>query len=184
VLYALMDAVVDRYFPLLDAMETDLETIEEQIFERGAARWNVERLYALKRRATALRHAVAPLLEVLTKLYGGRVPSVCQNMQEYFRDVHDHLARLKQSIDNLRDMVTTAISVNLSLINLQENEVVKRLAAYAALVAVPTLIAGIYGMNFDVMPELRFRWGYPATLAFMALVDLYLIYRFRKAKWF
>ena len=103
------------------------------------------------------------------------------NLQEYFRDVHDHLARLQQSIDNLRDMVSTAISVNLSLINLQENEVVKRLAAYASLVAVPTLIAGIYGMNFDFMPELRMSYGYPLALSSMVVVDLYLAYRFKKA---
>ncbi len=105
-------------------------------------------------------------------------------LQDYFRDVYDHLVRLKQSIDSLRDMVTTAMSVNLSLITMHENEVVKRLAAYASLVAVPTLIAGIYGMNFDNMPELRFRWGYPLALASMVIVDLYLVYRFRKARWF
>jgi magnesium transporter len=131
-----------------------------------------------------LRHAVAPLLEVTSKRHGGRVPAVCANTQEYFRDVHDHLARLQQSIENHRDMVSTAISVNLSLITLQENEVVKRLAAYAALVAVPTLIAGVYGMNFDYMPELRMPYGYPLALASMAAIDGYLIYRFRKAKWF
>jgi magnesium transporter len=184
VLYALMDAVVDRYFPVLDALSEEVDRVEERIFAAQTTRASIEALYELKRKLSTLEHACGPLLEVTGKLHGGRVPSMCVDLQEYFRDVHDHLARLKQSIDNLRDMVTTAISVNLSLINLQENEVVKRLAAYAALVAVPTLIAGIYGMNFDVMPELRFRWGYPATLAFMALVDLYLIYRFRKAKWF
>ena len=125
-----------------------------------------------------------PLLEVTGKLHGGRVPPTCVNLQEYFRDVHDHLARLQQSIDNLRDMVSTAISVNLSLINLQENEIVKRLAAYASLVAVPTLIAGVYGMNFEYMPELRMTYGYPLALASMVIVDLYLAYRFKKAQWF
>jgi magnesium transporter len=112
------------------------------------------------------------------------VPPTCFNLQDYFRDVHDHLARLKQSIDNLRDMVSTAISVNLSLITLQENEDVKRLAAYASLIAVPTLIAGIYGMNFDYMPELRSVWGYPIAIAVMVAIDVYMAYRFRKAKWF
>ncbi|MFZ9151537.1 MAG: CorA family divalent cation transporter, partial [Burkholderiales bacterium] len=100
-----------------------------------------------------------------------------------FRDVSDHLGRINQSIDAARDMITTAISVNLSLITLQENEVTKRLAGYAALVAVPTLIAGIYGMNFDHMPELRWQWGYPLSLAAMVIIDSYLFYRFRKAKW-
>ena len=184
VLYALMDAVVDRYFPVLDALSEEIDRVEERIFAGQTTRASIEALYELKRKLSTLEHAGGPLLEVTGKLHGGRVPSMCVDLQEYFRDVHDHLVRLKQSIDTLRDMVTTAISVNLSLINLQESEVVKRLAAYAALVAVPTLIAGVYGMNFDVMPELRMTWGYPAVLAFMVIVDLYLVYRFKKAKWF
>ena len=184
VLYALMDAVVDRYFPVLDALSEEVDRVEERIFAGQTTRGSIEALYELKRKLSTLEHASGPLLEVTGKLHGGRVPSMCVDLQEYFRDVHDHLVRLKQSIDTLRDMVTTAISVNLSLINLQESEVVKRLAAYAALVAVPTLIAGVYGMNFDVMPELRMKWGYPLVLAFMVIVDLYLVYRFRKAKWF
>ena len=184
VLYALMDAVVDRYFPVLDALTDEIEQVEERIFAGQTTRATIEALYGLKRKVTTLEHVSAPLLEVTGKLHGGRVPPTCFNLQEYFRDVHDHLTRLQQSIENLRDMVTTAMSVNLSLITLQENEVVKRLAAYASLIAVPTLIAGIYGMNFDNMPELRFAWGYPLALASMVLADGYLVYRFRKAKWF
>jgi magnesium transporter len=184
VLYALMDAVVDRYFPVLDQLKERIERIEERIFAGQTTAANIEALYGLKRQLTVLEHAGAPLLEVTGKLHGGRVPPSCMRLQDYFRDVYDHLVRLKQSIDSLRDMVTTAMSVNLSLITMHENEVLKRLAAYASLVAVPTLIAGIYGMNFDYMPELRFRWGYPLALASMVIVDLYLVYRFRKAKWF
>jgi magnesium transporter len=183
VLYALMDAVVDRYFPLLDALETDLEAIEAQIFERGAARWNVERLYALKRRATALRHAVAPLLEVLTKLYGGRVPAVCQSMQEYFRDVHDHLVRINGSIDAMRDTIGDAIQVNLSMVTIEESETTKRLAAYAAIFAVSTALAGIWGMNFEKMPELKWAYGYPMALGIIAAAAGFLFWRFRKAGW-
>ena len=184
VLYTLMDAVVDRYFPVLDALTEEIEQVEERIFAGQTTRASIETLYGLKRTLMRLEHAGAPLLEVTGKLHGGRVPPMCFNLQEYFRDVHDHLTRLQQSIDNLRDTVSTAISVNLSLITLQENEIVKRLAAYASLIAVPTLIAGVYGMNFDYMPELRLSYGYPLTLALMAGVDLYLIYRFRKAGWF
>ena len=140
-------------------------------------------LYSLKRKLMTIDHATQPLLEVAGKLHGGRVPPICTGLQDYFRDVYDHLLRLKQSIDNLRDMVTTAISVNLSLITIQENEVTKRLAAYAALVAVPTLIEGVYGMNFTNMPELRWAYGYPVALAVMAVIDIYLVFRFKKAKW-
>jgi magnesium transporter len=183
VLYALMDAVVDRYFPILDAVETELENVEERIFANQTTRVNVEDLYDLKRKLMILKHAAEPLLDATARLFGGRVPQLCAGLHDYFRDVYDHLLRLNQSIDSERDMITTAISVNLSLITIQENEVVKRLAAYAALVAVPTMIVGVYGMNFDYMPELRSPWGYPVTLAVMAAIDAYLFYRFRKAGW-
>ena len=183
VLYALMDNIVDRYFPVLDRLSAEIEEIEERIFAGQTTRAQIEALYSLKRKLMTLNHATQPLLEVTGKLHGGRVPPICAGLHDYFRDVYDHLVRLGQSIDNLRDMVTTAISVNLSLITLQENEVTKRLAAYAALVAVPTMVAGVYGMNFSNMPELRWAYGYPSAIAVMALIDLYLVYRFKKAKW-
>ena len=183
VLYALMDAVVDRYFPVLDAISTELEGVEERIFAKQTERASIEALYSIKQKLMTLKHATEPLLEAIGRLHGGRVPQLCPGLQDYFRDVSDHLVRLNQSIDSLRDMVTTAISVSLSLITLQENEVTKRLAAYAALVAVPTLIAGIYGMNFEHMPEIQWEHGYPVSLISMAVIDGYLFYRFRKAKW-
>jgi magnesium transporter len=183
VLYALMDTIVDRYFPVVDALEDGLERIEEGIFAGSSPRGNIEALYINKRKLTVLKHAVEPLIEATGKLHGGRVPKVCADTQDYFRDVSDHLVRINQSIDGLRDTVTTAISVNLSLITLQENETTKRLAAYAALVAVPTMIAGIYGMNFQHMPELKWLYGYPMALATMFGIDLYLFSRFRKSGW-
>lgn len=183
VLYALMDNVVDRYFPVVNSLTAEIEEIEERIFSGQTTRAQIEALYSLKRKLMMLDHATQPLLEVTGKLHGGRVPPICTGLQDYFRDVYDHLMRLKQSIDNLRDMVSTAISVNLSLITIQENEVTKRLAAYAALVAVPTMIAGIYGMNFSHMPELEWAYGYPAAIAAMVGIDLYLVYRFKQAKW-
>jgi magnesium transporter len=183
VLYALMDAVVDRYFPLLQTIESELERIEEQIFAATSPRANIEALYALKQRLMIFRHAVGPLLESLGNISGARVPQVCAGLQEYFRDISDHLQRLDQTIESLRDTVSTAISVNLSMITLQESETMKRLAAYAALIAVPTMIVGIYGMNFEYMPELRWRYGYALVLGVMAALDGYIFYRLRKAKW-
>ncbi len=183
ILYALVDAVVDRYFPILDTIETKLENIEDRIFAGTSPRANIEALYDLKQQLMTLKHATAPLLEAVGKLHGGRVPQICSGLGDYFRDVADHLVRINQNIEAAREMVTTAISVNLSMITLQENEVTKRLAGYAALVAVPTLIAGIYGMNFQHMPELAWRWGYPLALGAMVIIDGYLFYRFRKAKW-
>lgn len=183
VFYALMDAVVDRYFPLLDAIETELDEIEAQIFERGAARWNIERLYALKRRASVLRHAVAPLVEVASKLHGGRVPAVCSSTQEYFRDVHDHLARISSTIDAIRDTIATAIQVNLSMVTIEESETTKRLAAWAAIFAVSTALAGIWGMNFEHMPELQWTYGYPAALLVIVSAATVLYWRFRRTGW-
>ncbi|MEO8362716.1 MAG: magnesium/cobalt transporter CorA [Vicinamibacteria bacterium] len=183
VLYALMDAVVDRYAPVLDALNEQVDSIEEKIFAGETTREHIEALYGLKRKLISLDRATSPLLEVLGKLHGGRIPSICVGLDEYFRDVYDHVLRLKTVIDSLRDMVITAITVNLSLITMAENEVTKRLAAYAALAAVPTMIAGVYGMNFEQMPELKWAFGYPFALAMMVGIDLYLVYRFKKAKW-
>jgi len=183
VLYALMDAVVDRYFPVVEALETEFESIEDQIFGGGLARQNIESLYALKQKLMILKHAAGPLLDSVGKLYGGRVPQVCVGTQEYFRDVYDHLSRINQTIDTIRDSVTTAMAVSLSLIQLQNSEMTKRLAAYAALVAVPTMIAGVYGMNFEHMPELKWTFGYPLAVGAMVVIDGWLFYRFRKAGW-
>ena len=183
VFYALMDNVVDRYFPLVDALEVQLEKIEERIFTDASPRTNIRELYDLKHKLMAMRHAVEPLIEVVQKLYGGRVPQACVGVQDYFRDVYDHLLRVSTQLDGLRDMVITAMSVNLSMITMGTGEVTKRLAAYAALVAVPTLIAGLYGMNFEHMPELKWTYGYPLTLAIMAAIDMVLWRRFKKAGW-
>ena len=183
VLYALMDAIVDRYAPVFDAVEAELEALEEKIFSGKSPRENIEALYYVKQKVMILKHAVAPLVEASGRLYGGRVPQVCAGLGDYFRDVYDHLFRLNQLLDTLRDTVTTAIQVNLAMITIGESENTKRLAAYAALVAVPTMIAGVYGMNFEVMPELKWAWGYPLTITVMVALDSYLFYRFRKSGW-
>jgi magnesium transporter len=183
VFYALMDAVVDRYFPVMDSLEIELEKIEEQIFVQGAARSNIERLYDLKREVITLKHAVASLMEETGKLYRGRVPKVCANSQEYFRDVFDHLVHLNASIDIMRDTIGTAIQVNLSMVAIEQGEINKRLAAWAGIFAVATAFAGIWGMNFDVMPELRYKYGYPASLTLIFVVCGFLYRRFRKAGW-
>ena len=183
VLYALMDAIVDRYFPVIDALDSQLEAAESRLFEHTSTRGRLADLYSLKRRLMTLKHAVAPLMESIGKLYGGRVPQLCVTTQEYFRDVYDHLLRIHGEIESIREMQATAISVNIALITLSESEVTKRLAAWGALITVPTLIAGIYGMNFAHMPELSWTYGYLFSLGIMAVVDLLLFWRFRKVKW-
>jgi len=183
VFYALIDNVVDRYFPILDALETRLEQLEQRMFAAPASRRQIEDLYELKGRLMTLKHAVAPLMEAVGKLYGGRVPHLCQGTQEYFRDVYDHLARINSAIESSREMLTTAIQVNMALIGISDNEVTKRLAAWGALITIPTLIAGVYGMNFKFMPELNWEWGYWYAVGMMVVVDVLLFFRFRKARW-
>lgn len=183
VFYALIDAIVDRYFPIVDSLEGELDSLEATMFDRHDPHTNIEVLYGLKQKLNILKHVTFPLMEATGKLHGGRVPAICIDTQEYFRDVHDHLSRINQSIDNTRDMLGTAIQVNLSLIALNENAVTKKLAAWAALIAVPTMIAGIYGMNFEHMPELKWIWAYPASIASMIALDIFLYWRFKKTKW-
>lgn len=183
VFYALLDHAVDGYFPQLDALEGELDQIESRIFEKNAARDNIQRLYALKRKSMTVRNAVLPMLEFMGKLHGGRVPPVCQHTQEYFRDVNDHLARLATRLESIREAISTAIQVNLAMVGIEESEITKKLAAWASIFAASTALAGIWGMNFDVMPELRWRWGYPAALGLIALVSFVLFRRFRRAGW-
>ena len=183
VLYALMDAVVDRYFPIIDAFEVELETIEQQIFTKGAANASIQQLYGLKQRVMVLKHAASPLLEALGKLHGGRVPQTCVGVQHYFRDVADHLSRISASIDSIRDTIATAIHVNLSMVTIEEAEVTKRLAAWASIFAVCTAFAGIWGMNFEHMPELKWQYGYAIALALIVATCALLYYRFRRAGW-
>ncbi|AWI80979.1 MAG: magnesium and cobalt transport protein CorA [Betaproteobacteria bacterium HGW-Betaproteobacteria-13] len=183
VLYALMDAVVDRYFPLIEKLETDLEAMEERIFTKGAAPTNIRRLYRLKRKVTLLKHAVTPLMEAAGKLHSGRVPEVCSNSRHYFRDVYDHLTRLNASLDSIRDTIGTAIQVNLSMVTIDQTEVSKRLAAWAGIFAVATALAGIWGMNFTHMPELQWEYGYPAALIAIVFASAVLYWQFKRAKW-
>ena len=183
VLYALMDAVVDRYLPVIEQMEDELERIEAAIFDPGNARQNIQQLYALKRSVAVIRHAVAPMMDATGKLFGGRVPQACQNTQEYFRDVYDHLVRCNTTLESLRETVATAIQVNLSMVTIEDSETTKSLAAWAGIFAVATFFVGVWGMNFTHMPELQWTYGYPLALASIVAVSTLLWWRFRKAGW-
>ncbi|MCX5544395.1 magnesium/cobalt transporter CorA [Paraburkholderia sp. CNPSo 3076] len=186
VLYALMDSVVDRYAPVLETLSAEIEELEDRIFDKhdlAGSRAIIEDLYSLKRRLVILAHHVTPLVDAVGKLVGGRIPQVCVGMQAYYRDVSDHLVRVSNMIDARREMIVTAIQVNLGMISLAENEVTKRLGSFAALFAVPTMIAGIYGMNFEHIPELHFRFGYQICLAAMLVLDIFLFFLFRRINW-
>ncbi len=184
VFYALTDAIVDLYFPVVEALEHDLEGIEADMFSIDGGKENIRRLYHLKQQVERLRHSVAPLSDAIGKLFSGaRVPTVVASSSKYFRDVHDHLQSITSAIDTLRDTIATAINANLALVTIEQSEISKRLAAWAAIFAAMTALAGIWGMNFRHMPELDFLYGYPAALGAMVVVAIVLYRRFRRVGW-
>jgi magnesium transporter len=183
VLYALIDTVVDGYFDILAQLELSLENIEAEIFTVNSGRSNIEKLYELKRQVSTLKHATAPLLEAFAKFNGGRVPAIAVNMEEYFRDLTDHLTRINTSVDQIRESILMAVEVNLSMVTIEDGEVTKRLAAWAGIFAVATAFAGIWGMNFEAMPELKWSYGYPLALSIIFISCVYLYRRFKKSGW-
>lgn len=183
VLYAFMDFVVDQYFPVIDALEEQIEQLEEAIFDGGSSRQLTERIYDLKRELLALKRAISPLIDVCNRLVRFEADLVPEDVRPYFRDVYDHVIRINENVDNLREFLNGAREANLSLISIGQNEVTKKLAAWAAIIAVPTMIAGVYGMNFAYMPELHLPLGYPVALAVMVALCGLLYRAFRRAEW-
>ena len=182
-LYAVLDAVVDNYLPITDSFRDTLDLLEKDIFADTFSRHTVVRLYELKRELTQMRLAVAPLQDVLSQLTRTQSPLVQEEVRLYFRDVQDHVLRVNEYTDTMREMLTTALSVNLSLVTLAQGEIVKRLGAWAALLAAPTLITSWYGMNFEHMPELAGRFAYPILIAGVALACFGLYRLFKRSRW-
>src|SRR5262249_40534011 len=160
-----------------------LEGLEEAIFAGGLNRESTEDIYQLKRELVAAKRAVAPLIEVCNRLVRFDVGLIPEDVRLYFRDVYDHVMRINETVDTLRELLTTGLEANLSLISIGQNEVTKKLAAWAAILAVPTAIAGIYGMNFEFMPELHWHYGYAAVIVAMVSLCGVLYWRFRRAGW-
>lgn len=182
-LYAIMDFVVDNYFPVLDAYEDRLAKLEHRIFRGTLERNTTERIYRLKTELLEFKRTVSPLIEVCNRLLRFDIAFVPPETKAYLRDVYDHVLRVNEGVDSLRELLASALEANLALVGTAQNEVAKQLAGWAAILAVPTMIAGVYGMNFDVMPELRWRYGYPLIMLAMAAVCGTLWWRFRKAGW-
>jgi magnesium transporter len=183
VLYALMDFIVDQYFPVVEGLEEKFEDLEEQIFGEHCSRETTRGIYHLRRDLVALKRTILPLVDVCNRLMKFDVEMVPADTHPYFRDIHDHLLRLNEMIDSLRELLGTALEANASLISEQHTVQTKRLAAWAAIIAVPTMVAGIYGMNFQDMPELRWSFGYPVTLGLMVTACVGLYVGFRRSGW-
>jgi len=183
VAYALMDFIVDHYFPIVARLEDELNEAEERMFHRAAMRHTPQLLYRVKRRLMRVRRALLPLLEVDSRLQGSRNPLLNDATRPYFRDVFDHVRRLCDNLESMREMLTTAMQVNLAMIAAAEGDVTKRLAAWGAIIAVPTMVGGVYGMNFKHMPELDWVYGYPLAMGLTLAACAFLYYRFKKAGW-
>jgi magnesium transporter len=182
VMYAVADRVVDDYTAIALEVEEDIEEVEEQVFSPARSR-DASRIYNLKREVVEFRRAVHPLVEPMARLAAGSVPHVHERMQPFFRDVADHAIRVSEQVLGFDELLGSVLSANLAQVGVQQNEDMRRISAWVAIAAVPTMIAGIYGMNFEHMPELTWRWGYPAVLLGMAGICVALYRGFRRSGW-
>ena len=182
-LYAILDLIVDNFVPIVRSFREDLQELEEDIFEDTFKRETIKRLYDLKKELVTLRLAIGPLQDTLGQLTHLFPRLIRDEVRPYFRDVFDHATRINESADTMREMLTAALTVNLSLVTVTQGEVVKRLAGWAALLAAPTLLASWYGMNFAAMPELNMPWAYPTIIGITAMVCTTLFIVLRRAKW-
>jgi magnesium transporter len=182
VLHAIVDRVVDDYAPAIAGLGEDIDQVEDQVF--SGSRTNVaERIYKLKREVLQFGHAVGPLVDPVDRLARGKYGVIHPEVRTYFRDVNDHLLRAHDQLEGFRDLLTSVLQANLTQVGVRQNEDMRKISAYVAMAAVPTLIAGIYGMNFEHMPELGWEFGYPMALALMATICTFLFWRFKRAGW-
>lgn len=182
-LYAILDAIVDNYFPIVQEFQDELNELEKDIFAEDYRRETIHRLYELKRDLTQLRLAASPMLDMLNQLMQFHDTLIRKEVRIYLRDVHDHVVRVNEAVDTMREMLTAAMSVNLALVTVAQGEIVKRLAGWAALLAAPTLLTSWYGMNFHHMPELDEPYGYWAMIGATIAITIGLYFVLKKAKW-
>jgi magnesium transporter len=180
--WAIVDKVVDDYLPVVNGIEDDIEEVENDVFNDDVPA-PTQRIYHLKREVIEFHRAVSPLLQPLAALEVGAFAAVPEELRRYFRDIADHDRRIDEQVSSQRELLTSILEANLALVSVNQNEVIKRISAIAGIIAVPTLIASNYGMNFEHMPELDKTWGYPATLALMVLCVAATAAFFRRIRW-
>jgi len=182
-LYAVMDAIVDQYFPVIDSLGEELENLEERIFDEQFTRETTAQIYELKRQFLEVKRSVSPLVDICNRLMRFDLKLIEEETRPYFRDVYDHTIRINEMVDNSRDLLSTALEANLSLISISQNEVSKRFAGWAAIIGIPTMVAGVYGMNFRFMPELNWKFAYPVTMLITVSVCIGLYRHFKRSGW-
>jgi magnesium transporter len=182
VLHAIVDRVVDDYSPAIAGLGEDIDEIENQVFSGDRAN-PAERIYRLKREVLEFNHAAGPLVDPVDRLARGHYEVIHPEVRTYFRDVNDHLLRAHEQLENFRDLLTSILSANLAQVTVRQNEDVRKISAIVAIVAVPTMIAGIYGMNFEHMPELEWTLGYPLVVAVMGAICFMLYRYFKRVGW-
>ncbi len=182
-LYALMDFIVDHYMPVVDGLQERFERLEEDIFRNRFNQQTLEKLYDLKHELLLLRGAATPLLDICNELTRFHGNIISEDIQFYYRDISDHVKRINQAIDGMREMLTAAMQVHLALVTVGQNEIVKRLAGWGAILALPTMVFSLYGMNFKNMPELDWPYSYHAVLGGLSLACTLLYLRLKKAGW-
>lgn len=183
ILYAILDFIVDNYMPVLEQIQEEVDEIEDRVLANPMTGADIERLYMLRRDLLRLRNAADPLAEVCRRLAGNELPQIRQDMHNLYRDVTDHIRTVQEKIDNLREVLAFAFEAGLLVGQSQETAIAKKLAAWAAILGVPTAIAGIYGMNFENMPELKHPYGYEIVLFGLIATCCILYWRFRKNGW-
>ena len=182
-LHAVLDFIVDNYQPIAAEFGQELDALEQDVFAESYRRGITRRLYELRKELTRMRMSVAPMQDILSQLMRTPALAIPDEVAPYFRDVHDHAVRVGDTIDTLREMVSAAMNVNLSLVTVAQGEIVKRLAGWAALLAAPTLIASWYGMNFQHMPEFGGRYAYPVLIGVVAVVCVSLYRYLKRVGW-
>jgi magnesium transporter len=181
--YAVMDSIVDQYFPVVDELEEQLARLEEAVFHEKPNRETTKEIYRLKQEVIEVKRVVSPLIDMCNRLIRFDFANISEDTRPYFRDIYDHVMRINEVVDNTREMVTSVLEVNFSLISISQNEVSKRFAGWAAIIGVPTMIAGIYGMNFKFIPELDWPYSYPVVLV-ATMGTCFLLYRqFKRSGW-
>lgn len=183
ILYKILDFIVDNYMPVLEAVRSEVEKLEDRVLHESSSTSQVQRLYALRRDLLKLRNAIVPLVDICRRLEHAELLPIDAEMRPLFRDVTDHVRRVQEGIDSLREVLAFAFEASLMMGQAQQSAITRKLAAWAAILAVPTAIAGIYGMNFENMPELKWQYGYFGVAAVILVICAILYYRFRHNKW-